>query len=222
MKLATFLLSVAGGITLGSTSFHQEVLTSNLTRITFPPKRPTTLNTFVYINVYNCFETSVHSRGLRALLETIQIAEGTLHKDSKEDEPYRTVFGGMVLPLTGEVYNDHPRILRHGWSDAAGAYQFLSTTWDEMSTGDFSPKSQDATALHLIKSTLTPAEFQRVELEGELTPVAIYKLARHWASLPGPNGHSLYNQTAKSEDEVFQIYSTQKKQNSSPSPCTSQ
>ena len=36
-------------------------------------------------------------------------------------------------------------------SDAAGRYQFLSTTWDEYANGrDMSPANQDAVALDLV------------------------------------------------------------------------
>jgi muramidase (phage lysozyme) len=52
-------------------------------------------------------------------------------------------------------FSDHPRLIQFipGLaSDAAGRYQFLSTTWDGLRLGDFSPKqNQDHGAVELIR-----------------------------------------------------------------------
>lgn len=85
------------------------------------------------------------SINLRAFLYLIRYCEGTAGENG-----YRTQFGGGLF----DSFDDHPRqaITRKlGGKDltstAAGAYQFLSRTWDEcakaLSLPDFSPESQD-------------------------------------------------------------------------------
>lgn len=115
---------------------------------------------------------------VRAMLRVIRAGEGTSDKDG-----YRRLFGGKLF----SGYADHPRVTvtRSGYtSTAAGAYQFLSSTWDEtkavMGLPDFSPASQDLAALG------------RIAARGALDDVragrfaqAIAKIGREWASIPG-------------------------------------
>jgi lysozyme len=93
--------------------------------------------------------------------------------------------------LRSYQFKDHPRIgytypTKAGsiTSTAAGAYQFLSKTWDScqkaLSLPDFSPRSQDLGCIFLLKQA------------GALTAIkagdfstAINKTKRIWASLPG-------------------------------------
>ncbi len=114
----------------------------------------------------------------RAFLALIRKAEGA---------GYSTLFGGGTFA----GFADHPRQRisrplggRLLTSTAAGAYQFLSRTWDECSAAcglkDFSPASQDTAALFLID--------RREALEDVLAgdwPAAIGKCNKEWASLPG-------------------------------------
>lgn len=119
---------------------------------------------------------------VRALLAVIRRGEGTSGPDG-----YRTMFGGGLF--TG--YADHPRRSitrklggRSITSTAAGAYQFLASTWDEtariMGLPDFTPASQDRAAVGRIaaRGALDDAK------AGRLT-VALSKVAREWASMPG-------------------------------------
>jgi muramidase (phage lysozyme) len=128
------------------------------------------------------------SANVRAFLDVIAHAEGTAREDG-----YNTMFTG----ITFNSFNDHPRqincISSGLCSDAAGRYQFLSTTWDQVAAKlglrDFSPASQDLGAVELIKekNALEDVEFGRFES-------AVYKLAPVWASFPNEAGKSVYGQ----------------------------
>ncbi len=88
-----------------------------------------------------------------AFLDTIAWAEGTAGPDA-----YRMQFTGTLF----SSFEDHPREIKCGWSygsrlcsDAAGKYQFLSTTWDRMAkkigAEDFSPANQDRAVIALLE-----------------------------------------------------------------------
>lgn len=119
---------------------------------------------------------------VRAMLRVIRTGEGTAGENG-----YRTLFGGDTFTS----FADHPRQSitrtlggRKITSTAAGAYQFLSSTWDEtkriMGLGDFSPASQDRGAVGRIaaRGALEDVKAGRFD-------VAIQKIAREWASMPG-------------------------------------
>lgn len=117
------------------------------------------------------------ARNLAAFLKMIRVAEGT-------DGPsgYRTLVGGGLF----DSYADHPRrsiyIERLGlYSTAAGAYQILSRTWDEVRGGlpDFAPTSQDAAAIALIKRRGALEDVQAGRFGA-----ALEKCSYEWASLP--------------------------------------
>lgn len=120
---------------------------------------------------------------VRAMLAVIRRGEGTADADG-----YRRHFGGALF----SSFADHPRVskcftLKSGGrlcSTAAGAYQFLASTWDEtaaaMRLRDFSPVSQDLAAVGRIAARGALADV----LAGRLG-VALSKLAYEWASLPG-------------------------------------
>jgi len=86
-------------------------------------------------------------------------------------------------------------------SKAAGAYQFLPQTWtearDALGLPDFSPASQDAAALFLIRRRGALTDVQNGEFAR-----AILKLGREWASLPG----SPYGQTSKTLAQAETAY----------------
>lgn len=116
------------------------------------------------------------------------------------DNAYSVMFGGDHF----ESFADHPRklIIRNGLSStAAGAYQFLSRTWDEcakaLSLPDFSPASQDLAAVFLIarRGALADVLAGRVEL-------AISRCAKEWASLPG----SPYGQPTRTLAQALATY----------------
>lgn len=140
-----------------------------------------------------------YDKNVQAFLSVIRHAEGTAGPDG-----YRMLFGGRLF----DTYADHPRItitLPAGdgmiSSTAAGAYQILERTWDDVQSHlelpDFGPASQDAAAVYLID--------RRGALElvkaGDFA-AAIQKVAKEWASLPG----SPYGQPTRSLAELAAVY----------------
>ncbi|NCG17151.1 MAG: endolysin [Synechococcales cyanobacterium H12SWP_bin.12] len=139
----------------------------------------------------------------RALLNTIRFAEGTW-KDG-QDLGYRTLYGGGQF----EDLSKHPErvVVKRYVSAAAGAYQFLPTTWQEVSgrldLPSFSPEHQDQAALHLVKRR---GALNEVDQKG-LTAEAMNSLAPEWASFPTHSGRSAYGQPVKSHAELASFYS---------------
>lgn len=137
---------------------------------------------------------------VRAFLRMIRHGEGTDDPDG-----YRRMFGGKLF----DSFDDHPRQvqtfkLRTGnvlKSSAAGAYQFLASTWDSLvkqyGFTDFSPHSQDLGAIALIigRKALDDVIAGRFES-------AVTKCNREWASLPG----SPYGQPTVELATIREIY----------------
>ncbi len=139
----------------------------------------------------------LQNANVQAMLRVIRTGEGTTGPNG-----YRTLFGGGLF----DGFADHPRITvkASGYtSTAAGAYQMLASSWDEtkrvMNLPDFSPRSQDLAALGRIaaRGALEDAKAGRFE-------VAIKKVSREWASLPG----SPYGQPMLSWDKARAIYAS--------------
>jgi muramidase (phage lysozyme) len=138
----------------------------------------------------------------RALLNTIRYAEGTWLGGS--DDGYRVLYGGDRF---GDLSRHPDTVVRRGYaSAAAGAYQFLPTTWDQAAADlelrDFGPASQDQAALHLIQQRGALHSFDR---QG-LTPEVLARLAPEWASLPTLAGESHYGQPVKCRTELQRFY----------------
>lgn len=138
---------------------------------------------------------ALQSTNLRAFLDVIRAGEGTSDPDG-----YRRHFGGRLF----NGYADHPRvsIAAGGYtSTAAGAYQFLSRTWDECAKAlqlpDFTPRSQDLAAVFLIRRRGALADAMAGRLDA-----AIAKCAREWASLPG----SPYGQPTRTLEQAHATY----------------
>lgn len=122
-------------------------------------------------------------QNVQAMLRVVRHGEGTSGPDG-----YKTLFGGKLF--TG--FADHPRVTvcrtfssgKKICSTAAGAYQFLSTSWDEtrkaMGLPDFSPASQDFAAVGRMAARGALDDV----LAGRLD-AALLKLSYEWASLPG-------------------------------------
>jgi lysozyme len=126
---------------------------------------------------------TVAAANRRAFLDMIAFSEGT-----SGPQGYLTMFGGRLMDSL-EVHphqffdftNSHGEHLR---TSAAGRYQFLGKTWDSLAAKlglpDFSPESQDAGALELIRQRGALPDVDAGRLS-----VAVQKCAPVWASLPG-------------------------------------
>jgi muramidase (phage lysozyme) len=129
---------------------------------------------------------------MRAFLDTIAYSEGT-----SGDEGYNTTFGYHHF----DSYADHPRELvsSGGYSsDAAGRYQFLSTTWDGLGLKDFSPANQDRGAAELLRNRGVADEVEAGNWQAAIANGA----NNEWASLPG----SPYGQPTRSMEELQKVY----------------
>ncbi len=134
-----------------------------------------------------------------AMLDLIGWTEGT---DKHGSDAYRVMFTHKLF----SGFADHPRLIQRSGdlsSDAAGRYQFLSSTWDEcqraMNLPDFSPRSQDQAALFLISRRQALPDVDNLKIVD-----AIKKLSWEWASLPPRR----YGQPIKSMAECLTQYRT--------------
>lgn len=114
---------------------------------------------------------------IRAFMAVIRRGEGT-----GDAGGYKRLFGGGTF----DSYATHPNILvkASGYaSTAAGAYQFIKSTWDEtaaiMGLPDFSPTSQDIGALGRLAYRGAIDDI----LRGDFI-AALKKTGKEWASLP--------------------------------------
>lgn len=141
------------------------------------------------------------------LLAVIRHAEGT----SKYEDPYSVFFGGGRIPSLDR----HPnRVIRtRGFergSSAAGAYQFLTPTWNQqaqkLGLRDFGPVNQDIAALDLARNRLRDLGGLAYIQQRGLTREALAAMAPEWASLPTMEGRSYYGQPVKSAAELQNVY----------------
>ena len=155
---------------------------------------------------YEKFRTTPQGQ---ALLRMIRYAEGT---ERKGPDSYRVMFGGSLAP----DLKQHPdKVITGGGysSSAAGAYQFLTPTWQQqqrkLGLKSFGPVEQDIAALDLARQrTMGLGGLSYLEKKG-LTPEFVAKLAPEWASLPTQQGKSYYGQPVKSYDELKKVYGQQ-------------
>lgn len=119
-------------------------------------------------------------------------------------EAYSVMFGGGHF----DSFADHPRKKNTAilggkpiTSTAAGAYQFLAGTWDDINAlykfPDFSPVNQDCGAVALIARRKALDDVLAGRIEEALT-----KCSREWASLPG----SPYGQPTLSKTRALAVY----------------
>lgn len=130
-------------------------------------------------------EAALANPNAQKYLRMIAQAEGT-YKDASSD-PYRVAFGGSTF----DDLSKHPKVLRDfrqtdgkaNKTSAAGAYQFLGGTWDDVAgklgLQDFGPRSQDLGALELIRRAGALDDV----LNGRFDQ-AVKKTGSVWASLP--------------------------------------
>lgn len=123
-----------------------------------------------------------------AFLDLIAWAEGT-------NDDYNVIF--THARFEG---NAHPRQIKCSGSlcsDAAGRYQFLSSTWDGLGLPDFSPANQDKGAIALLKQSGAYDLVLKGDVQG-----AIAKASGTWASFPGNS----YGQPTKPIDQLLSKY----------------
>lgn len=120
----------------------------------------------------------------KAFLTMLALSEGTEHIG--HEHGYNVLVGGTTF----SSYADHPRkvvkLSKTLSSTAAGRYQILERYYDayriKLRLPDFSPASQDAIAMQLIR------ECRALDLinKGRIRD-AINACSSRWASLPGAN-----------------------------------
>lgn len=143
--------------------------------------------------------TKIATKGLdpkvAAFLDTIAYAEGTLREDG-----YEILYGFEPI----KDLSQHPdKVIckphngRKLCSSAAGRYQFITSTWNEVKQADFSPKSQDKAAIGLMeKRGILPL------VKNGQTALAFHKARYIWASFPGNS----YNQKQIPLAELLKFY----------------
>lgn len=138
---------------------------------------------------------------VRAFLVMLRHGEGT-----SDGMGYSRMFGGAHF----DSFADHPRKVntyklgKSGKtlsSTAAGAFQFLASTWDglvkQYGFPDFTPESQDLGAVALIKGRKALDDVIAGRFEA-----AVAKCNKEWASLPG----SPYGQPVVTIEKAREIY----------------
>lgn len=121
-----------------------------------------------------------------------------------EGADYNTIVGGSRF----NSFDAHPGVVglrtKEGPSTAAGRYQITKTTYDDVAPRlgikDFSPQSQDAIAIELIRRGKAYDDVVSGNFES-----AINKLGSTWASLPS----SPYSQPKKSWADVNKMLGVQ-------------
>lgn len=150
--------------------------------------------------------SSTLSNQVRAFLDMIAWAEGT---DRVIADDRRTGYDIIFTFDRFTDFTDHPRRVRCSGglcSDAAGRYQYLSTTWDgvaqALNFSDFSAGNQDVGAVELIKwrGALNHVEAGRVR-------DACFKVSWEWASIPYNNaGDGRYGQPTITFDQAESLF----------------
>lgn len=145
-------------------------------------------------------DTNTAARNERAFLDMLAYSEGTAGPNG-----YRTMFGGTLFTSTA----DHPRkfftftdkVGKTNKTSAAGRYQFLARTWDELKASlnlpDFGPESQDRAALELVRRRGALADVRAGRIQAAIT-----KCAPIWASLPGAG----YNQPERKLSSLLNTF----------------
>ena len=150
---------------------------------------------------------------ITAFLSLIGRSEGTSTCKGTKNDGYDVINGGQIFTS----YADHPRVLVHlkhadgspvlkpdGTplnSTAAGKFQILAHNFDvykaQLHLPDFSPVSQDAIAVQMMKECHAISMLQDGNIQG-----AISACASRWASFPGNS----YGQHQHSMDELVDAY----------------
>ena len=147
--------------------------------------------------------TNGMSDGWKRWSRLIRAGEGT-----SGESGYNTMFTGSQFSDTSK----HPRQINRSGdlaSDAAGAYQFLSTTWDgaknALGLTDFSPASQEKAGKYLAQQRGLATDTVFTDKQSFLKELD--KIAPEWASMPTlATGTSHYGQGGLTPDQAWNIY----------------
>jgi muramidase (phage lysozyme) len=145
----------------------------------------------------------------RALLDTVATTEGTYRHDADD---------GYDVEFTYATFSDctrHPAQVRCSGSlcsDAAGRYQFLSSTWAGLGFPAFYPNYQDEGAMRLIRtkrSVFVPTDRalsfnEFVAAMGSCNTSTGEGMALEWASLPP----GCYGQPSVTMSRAWAIYNS--------------
>ena len=138
-------------------------------------------------------------QNVKAILKVIRWAEGTLN-----EKGYNTIYSYKYF----SDFSNHPNIkvcANNICSTAAGAYQFLYSTFKEESkrigTKDFSPETQDKLAISRLKYR----KAYKPLIEGDILLV-LDRISWEWASLPNRYGKGRYGQPIKTLNQVLSKY----------------
>jgi muramidase (phage lysozyme) len=150
--------------------------------------------------------TSSLSSQVMAFLDMIAWAEGT---DRAIGDSRRTGYDIIFTFDRFSRFTDHPRRIRCAGSlcsDAAGRYQFLSTTWDSVAEAlhlpNFLANSQDIGAAELLRrrGVLNDVEAGRVR-------AACRQVSWEWASIPyNDAGDGRYGQPTITFDKAESLF----------------
>lgn len=155
-------------------------------------------------------ERAMQNQNMPAFLAMIEYAEGTAQGGR---DPYRTCYG---YRHTIQSFADHPAVTGE-WageslaslgaayagkvSTAAGRHQIIKQTWlmckRALSLPDFSPASQDAAAVYLIRKR---GAVEAIEA-GQIAE-AVELCRQEWASLPGAG----YGQPERKLAALLDVY----------------
>jgi muramidase (phage lysozyme) len=117
--------------------------------------------------------------------------------------------------FTGAQFSDfskHPELLQRSGnleSDAAGAYQFLSTTYNPAAKAlgitDFTPASQEKVGKYLAQKRGLATDTVFTDKQSFLKELD--KIAPEWASMPTlATGTSYYGQGGLTPDRAWELY----------------
>lgn len=138
-----------------------------------------------------CCRKLKEQQNIEAFLKTVRKCEGTNGPNG-----YLMLFGGSLF----DNFNRHPNKTVHlsGYaSTAAGAYQFLHSTWSGLNLQNFSPQMQDKGAIMLIKRRDALKDVKAGRLHD-----AVWKCSYEWASMPPGR----YGQPKKSFMQVKKFF----------------
>ena len=187
---------------VNNTTNEIQVLKDQIDALT-PPEKPAILDDTGGQVSMNPSSPNSSTAARYALTNTIRRVEGTSGPDG-----YRTMFGGGKF----DDMSKHPGLMQHGGghsSDAAGAYQFLSTTWDDVARNielpDFGPESQERAADFLMNRRGVDPNVRIMNFED--WKKTGNRLAPEWAGLPYQDKKSYYpNQGQYTQEQVYDFY----------------